>query len=100
MVSGDAAVHWPAYDPECAAVRARLVRLARHLLSVQGVEPAHIVECRHVVHVGMGEHDRVHLRDSVLDAGLAQFDGRIDEERRLFRADMDACTAAAVSWIG
>ena len=78
----------------------RITRLARHLLAVQRVEAAEIVEPGHVVHVRVGEDDRVDLGDPQLHAREPKLGRGVDEERRAVRRrDVRTATPAPVARI-
>ena len=83
----------------------RLDRLRRgiavhHLLPVEGVEPAHIVESRHMIHMRMRDHNGVHLGDAQLQTGDPHLRRGVHQKRRLASLHIETRPAPLVAHVG
>ena len=83
-------------DPPQIRQRA-LVAVTGNRLTLQRIEPPHIVEPQHVVRVAVRVEDRVHAAQPVLQRLRAEIGRRVDEHRRAARDGDENGGARAVS---
>ena len=72
------ATHRRPHNPEVPTIRPRLIRRTGNSAPIDGIEAADIVKSSHMIHVRMGQHDGIHLVDSVLNGREAHFGWRIN----------------------